>query len=272
MALRLTIGDFSRMTHLSVKALRHYHDVGVLVPRDIDPATGYRQYDLGQVATAQVIRRFRDLGMPLTDVKAVLQAEEPAARNRAIAAHLRRMEEQLGQTQATVASLRALLEGPERAPISVQFRRVGPALSLAIQEEVAVSEFTEWWGRAFKQLRSALGRSAAERAGPDAALYSGEFFEDEGGAVMAFLPIRGDAAPSGRIEVVEIPGAELAIASHEGPFEDLDHAYAALGAYVADRAIGIEGPIREHYLVTPFDTSDTSQLRTEVGWPIFLTG
>ena len=51
----LTIGDFSRMTHLSVKALRHYHDMGVLEPAVIDPFTGYRSYDTSQVPAAQVI-------------------------------------------------------------------------------------------------------------------------------------------------------------------------------------------------------------------------
>ncbi len=45
----LNIGEFSRMTHLSVKALRHYHDVGILAPAAIDPYSGYRSYDARQV-------------------------------------------------------------------------------------------------------------------------------------------------------------------------------------------------------------------------------
>ena len=57
----MAIGDFSRMTYLSVKALRHYHEIGLLAPSQVDPATGYRHYDASQVPMAQVIRRFRDL-------------------------------------------------------------------------------------------------------------------------------------------------------------------------------------------------------------------
>src|SRR5437879_6867461 len=105
MQVLLPIGDFSRMTYLSVKALRHYHDVGLLAPAQVDPATGYRFYDPSQVTTAQVIRRFRDLGMPLEDVKAVLDAPDVMARNQVIVAHLERMESELEQTQATVVSL-----------------------------------------------------------------------------------------------------------------------------------------------------------------------
>src|SRR3954470_14534611 len=70
MDVLLTIGEFSKMTYLSVKALRHYHDVGLLEPMLVDPATGYRRYGASQVGTAQAIRRFRDLDMPIDEVRA----------------------------------------------------------------------------------------------------------------------------------------------------------------------------------------------------------
>jgi DNA-binding transcriptional MerR regulator len=105
------IEDFSRMIYLSVKAPRHYHEVGLLEPERVDPATGYRFYDASQVPAAQVIRRFRDLGMSLEDVKAVLKAPDVASRNEVIVAHPRRMKTHLEQTQASVASL------PSRAAV-----------------------------------------------------------------------------------------------------------------------------------------------------------
>ena len=55
----LAIGDFSRATHLSVKTLRHYHRLGLLVPAEVDPDSSYRRYSTEQIPTAQVIRRFR---------------------------------------------------------------------------------------------------------------------------------------------------------------------------------------------------------------------
>ena len=272
MELLLTIGDFARMTHLSIKALRHYHEVGVLVPIDTDSSSGYRRYGVSQVGTAQVIRRLRELGMPLGDLRQVLQAEDLEARNRMIVTHLRRMERQLAETQATVTSLRALLERPHPGPISVEYRRVPPTRSVAIGEQVAGADFVAWWASAFRELRTALKAPGVERAGADAALYPGSFFEDEVGEVVAFIPFWGDVEPAGRVEILEVPAAELAITLHEGSFEDLDQAYAALGAYVAERAIGVEGPIREHYLVSPFETRNAEELRTELGWPVFLTG
>src|ERR1700722_11621126 len=105
----LSIGDFSQITHLSVKTLRHYHEAGLLEPADVDPHTGYRYYATDQVPTAQVIRRFRELGMPVREVGEVLATADPAARGTLIAAYLERLENQLDETRAAVTSLRRLL-------------------------------------------------------------------------------------------------------------------------------------------------------------------
>jgi DNA-binding transcriptional MerR regulator len=75
MGTMLNIGDFARMTFLSVKALRHYHEVGLLAPAEVDPESGYRRYALAQVPKAQVIRRLRELGMPIDDVRSVVEAQ-----------------------------------------------------------------------------------------------------------------------------------------------------------------------------------------------------
>jgi len=80
----LTIGDFSRVTFLSVKTLRHYHRVGLLEPADVDPVTGYRRYTSVQIPIAQVIRRFRDLDMPLDDIGSVLRARDQTTRSQLI--------------------------------------------------------------------------------------------------------------------------------------------------------------------------------------------
>jgi DNA-binding transcriptional MerR regulator/effector-binding domain-containing protein len=273
MSLRLTIGDFSRMTHLSVKALRHYHEIGLLDPVAVDPASGYRLYDAEQVPVAQVIRRLRDLGMALDEVKRVLKAPDIPSRNRAVVEHLQRMETELEQTKANVASLRRLLEAPATRDLNIEFRSLPQTTSIAIKERVTTNGFDGWWTETFRELHGAAMSAGLSRSGPDGALYPSEWFEDEVGDVVAFIPVAGEVDPEriGRARSYVVPAAELAILLHEGSVRDLDQTFATLGKFVLERAIGFEGPIREYYLVTSFESTDERQYRTEVAWPIFQT-
>src|ERR1700757_1507660 len=112
MRTRVTIGDFSRASHLTVKTLRHYHEVGLLEPSEAAPDNGYRYYSEDQTPLSQVIRRLRGLQMPVADVKSVLAAPDAEERNRLIVQHLDRLELELAQTREAVSELRDLL-GPE---------------------------------------------------------------------------------------------------------------------------------------------------------------
>lgn len=250
----LTIGDFSKMTYLSVKALRHYHDVGLLEPAMVDPTTGYRRYAGSQVATAQAIRRFRDLDMPIEEVRRVLLAPDDASRNRAILAHLERMQAQLDQTQQAVASLQSLLTGDHPPQGAVAIRRLAPTPVLVRTRTVDFDDPGGWLDAAYAEMHAAAERAGLAVVGADGALYPDALFEDGTGEVTAFTPVAGSSP-----DVVELPAITAAVLLHEGPFSELDQAYGALGTIVAERGIGGPGPVREHYL------NPTS---TEVCWPV----
>ena len=267
----LSIGDFSRMTHLSVKALRHYHDVGLLEPAEIDRSSGYRFYQPSQVATAQVIRRFRDLDMPVDEIRAVLVASDTATRNEVIVGHLDRMRGQLEKTETVVSSLQALLSD-QVATSAIEYRWVPETPALAVSETVNAEEALEWWGSAFDDLHATADRLGMEPAGPGGALFPSEFYELEEADLVAFLPL-AELPPQGtpRVASLVVPAAELAVALHVGSFGEIDLTYGQLGLHVAERAIAVDGPIREYYLRTVRDTPDESDHRIEVAWPIFQT-
>ena len=70
----LRIGPFSRASWLSIKTLRAYHEAGLLVPAVVDPTSGYRSYTAAQLTDAVIIRRLRELDVPLAAVRQVLDA------------------------------------------------------------------------------------------------------------------------------------------------------------------------------------------------------
>jgi DNA-binding transcriptional MerR regulator len=266
----LSIGDFARATHLSVKTLRHYHLTRLLEPADIDASSGYRRYGVDQIATAQIIRRFRDLDMPLDDIRAVLSAPDVPSRNALIAAHMRRLETGLARTQLAVASLRDLLEHPDAA-IEIVHRTVLEAPSAAVTEIVDVEDATQWYQGALGELYATLSAQGVEPAGPAGGIFANELFRDGRGVATVFVPA-APVRPMGRVVPLLIPAAELAVTVHLGSHSGIDRAYGALGKYVSEHALGVEGPIREYYLTDRHNSDDLTKWRTEVGWPIFATG
>ncbi len=263
MTVRLSIGEFSKMTYLSVKALRHYHEVGLLEPAEVDPSSGYRLYGADQVPTAQAIRRFRELDMPLEHVRRVLQAPDEAARNRAILDHLEAMQQQLERTQQTVASLHALLS-PAGAPRPISIRSLPAVGALTIREQVGFDDGGAWCNAVFPELHATLDLLGVEALGPDGALWDDAFFTDGAGEAVAYVPVALELAKrtgdrGGRIAGVTLPATTVASMVHVGAFDDLDQTYGALGTVVAERGIGLAGPIREIYIADD---------RCEVCWPV----
>jgi len=268
---QLSIGAFSRLTHLSVKTLRYYHEVGLLEPAVVDPESGYRYYRPGQAHSAHLVRRFRDLGLPVADVKGVLAATDLTARDAILAGHLDRMREQLRQTEAAVDSLRRMLEGgPAATAIRERILDGGP--TIAVAADLKREDVISWFWDALASLREIATAAGLEQAGPLGGLYDDELFTQDAGHARVYLPVKESPALDGTGARWELPAGLFAVALHVGAHRDVDHTYAALGTYATANGRDGTGPVRERYLANPLDTPDSTQWRTEVCWPLAPAG
>lgn len=262
----VTIGEFSRLCHLSAKTLRYYHDIALLVPAGVDEETGYRRYATGQVDDAHLIRRLRDLDMPIAEIRGVLAEPDQEARQKVLARHLDRMEAELTRTREVVVSLRRLL-GPE-PEVPVQHRQAPGSPVVRVSARLGRDEVADWFGRVYPQLYAILADLGTDPAGPAGATYSSEFFEGETGEVVAFVPVAAGAVPPGDDRFTVLAPTRCAVAVHSGPFTDGDITYGRLGLHVAEHDTALPDPIVEIYLVGPDHTSDPDEFRTEIWWPI----
>jgi len=88
--MQMQIGRFAHLTGLTVKALRHYDDIGLLRPAAVDPDTGYRTYGPEQAERAETIRLLRQLEVPLDEIAALLASDDPEAQKQVLVGHQRR--------------------------------------------------------------------------------------------------------------------------------------------------------------------------------------
>ncbi|MEV5954380.1 MerR family transcriptional regulator [Streptomyces sp. NPDC051987] len=133
-----SIGEMARDSGLGVSALRFYDRAGVLVPAWVDPVSGYRWYEPGQLEEARLLACLRRAGMPLADIRLVLAGWSGADTDlvrKLLTAHLRRLEQGLSDARGEFSTLRALLDHRENVMTSLRIATV--RLSVAAPELAA---------------------------------------------------------------------------------------------------------------------------------------
>ena len=106
----LTIGRFAHLSGLSVHALRHYDDVGLLPPAEVSATSGYRRYHRDQIRIAHLIRQLRWIDLPIEEIQQIIASPELAGS--VLAKHRPRLTRQRDLLDARIADVdRFLTEG-----------------------------------------------------------------------------------------------------------------------------------------------------------------
>jgi DNA-binding transcriptional MerR regulator len=144
----LSIGRFARLAGLSVGALRHYDELDLLRPADIDRFTGYRRYRRSQLEAARTIARLRDLELPLDDIREVLAMDDPAAQRRVIASHRARIEARSNRLTRLLHVVGRLSEGKDPIMTSTTSDSTAATsvdLDGATQRQLGVDLYNSTW-------------------------------------------------------------------------------------------------------------------------------
>ena len=139
-ATLMPIGRFSRQTGLSVKALRHYDELGLLRPAAVDAASGYRLYSSGQVERAEAIRLLRRLEVPLDDIATLLATGDPVRVRSVLLDHQRRTALRSAELKVILQGLQPLIDGKE--PVMGTHAE---ALDPETERRVGIDLFNKTW-------------------------------------------------------------------------------------------------------------------------------
>jgi len=258
----MPIGVFARATRLSIRALRNYDRSGLLRPAEVDPDTGYRRYAVGQFARAGLIRRLRDLEVPLSEIAEILDAGTPDLVRAAVERHRARVAAEADRLAGIAAELGTVLDEPSNA-LLVYERWREPSTVARIVLHTALSGLAGVLGPGFAELSARLAEQRVAVTGPAGCRYLGD---DPDLEVELYLPVARRPRAAGRMSAGELPAAQLAATVHTGPYRGIDAAYRALGRWIAEHGRTLAGPAEEVYLVPPGVAAE--ELRTEVAWPI----
>jgi DNA-binding transcriptional MerR regulator len=240
----LRIGDFARLGRVTVKALRHYDEEGLLRPAEVDRSTGYRLYMPDQLIILSRILQLRDLGFPLNEIRALIDepgrlAEALAARRSNLTASIEADRERLARLDA----LRETLEDPGAPAIVVKPVERALALTARAMVEPGSDEIQELFERLE---REAAREKARADANPFLLFHDGAAHADRMD-VEVCVPLNqhgGDLKAAREVEGAATAGSLI----YRGPYRQTPDLFTRLARWIDANGGAIGGPLREVYL------------------------
>lgn len=260
----MPIGRFARACRLTVKALRHYHELGLLRPAVVDRQTGYRYYTRAQARDAVVIAMLRSLDVPLPAIRALLAAGDAAAVQRLVAEQHTRLKRQVARTGTALRALERLMRAGDLLPHRVAVRQQPDQHVLRLGCRTAAERLDEDTVTLVRRVYELAGRLGCVAFEPVLCLVPAL---DEPMEVEVCLPVdrTEGAIEDGTIGL--LPGGPMAVVRHVGPYDELGLAHHALFAWAQEHGHDVAGPLREAYINDP-DEVDPDELVTDVMLPI----
>lgn len=264
-----SIGDFSRMCRITVKALRLYDEQGILKPGHVDPSSGYRYYSSAQLPEALVVRRLRDLDMPLDALRSFLREDDPAARQAILDSHRRRVEERAAEYLSYAASISRMIEEQEGVMENVvEIKELADQNVVGMRFKTDIADIGANIGKAYEALFGYLGRTGAFPSGPPVSVYYDEEYKEEGMDVESCVPTMDLLPGDGDVKGHVLAGGKVASTLHAGPYDQVGKDWDALMAWISENGWRPKPGGREIYLVGPGQTEDPAEFRTELACPV----
>jgi effector-binding domain-containing protein len=261
----MPIGRFARSCRLSIKALRHYDELGILKPAFVDVSSGYRYYARRQARDAVVVSLLRSLGVPLSVVGAIVgsTADEQRA---LLATEARRLEDDLRQRTESLHAIQRLLREGTLLPYTVQVRQE-PAITVAqCSTTTTPDKLADDTMRLVTGLLDTI-RAAGRRIVPPVMSLIDEPDAAERFSVRVCARVEPPCDGIADLEITELPAGPVAWLLHRGPYEEVHVAYHALHAWLLEHGHEPAGPIREIYRNDPWVVAP-ADLETEILLPI----
>ena len=267
----LKIGDFSKISRVSIRMLRHYDELGLLRPVKIDPDTGYRYYQESQLPIAGRINALKDMGFGLAAIGEILHS---GGENEMLERHLRlKQAELLELSQQTAYRLRLLdtalerLRKDEPMKYDVTIKTIPQRYSAAVRQVIPNYEQE---GMLWKILMEETAGLHLVHSDPCycCAVFHDKEFKERDVDVEVTMDLKGSYSDTEHVHFRTLPEVTVASATCKGSYDLIDEVNAAVCAWIAANGYTFNGPMFNIYHVSPHETDDPNEYVTEVCYPV----
>ena len=261
----LTIGEFSKVCGVTVKTLRHYDKIGLLLPSKVDDLTHYRYYSESKISQMLLINRLKRYGMSLQEIQVVLVSEDvliPALINQKYI-----LAKDINHIQAAITELDAHLKDIERTgkimnyQKNYEIRQVErePLPIISVRQQMGIEQFDQAFGQLFEK----IGKLQAFPTGPAMAIYHDPEFAAADTDIEVAVPVK-DSQQASRL----LAGGPHLVTVHRGSYDNLSEAYAAIVEFMAENHYKSRLAPFEVYDETAMNNKPVNEWETSVYFPV----
>ena len=266
------IGEFSKLSRISIRMLRHYDEIGLLVPEHTDPWTGYRRYAASQLMAANRITALRCLGFSLAETAALLACwEDRDAMERRLLARRAAVESSLREAADRLRLLDTALERLRKDEATMKYDvtiKTLPERRVASVRQILPGYDREGdlW-HIFAQETASLRIQDGDPPLCASVFHDGEYKESDVDVEIQ-KTVRGTYPDTAHVKFKTVPAVTVASATFQGGYHLIGEVNQALAAWLEANGYAFDGPFFNIYHVSPRETRDPDEFITEVCYPV----
>ena len=267
----LKIGEFSKLSRVSIRMLRHYDDIGLLKPAEIDSFTGYRYYSPEQLPVIGRITALKDMGFQLADIVKILAVYE---NREELDAYLVKRQLELKKSLETTQHQMRLLETARQRLRKEQNMTYDVSLKTIPQRYAATVHMTipryEDEGMVWQILNEETAPLNMTPADPClvAAEYLDDEYKEKDVELVAWKTVKGSYSDTEHVKFQTLPEVKVASCMVKGSYDQMPDVYGAVISWVSENGYECSGPMFNIYHVSPHETQNPDEFVTEVCYPV----
>lgn len=269
----LSIGEFSNICKVSTKPLRYYAEIGLILPAEINPETGYRYYAISQLETMLLINRLKSYSFSLEEIKTALESDvlddkalylALTKKKKVMEGQVKDLEKYLTQIEGDLLNIK---EGKSIMSyldnIDIQLIDIPSMNLLSLRKMVHEYEFVEAYGNTFTKLFNKIQKEGLTITGPPMVLFHSNEFSQKGLDTEFAIPIKEWVTGTRDFK----PGLSLKTILY-GPYSNLTSVYAKQREWADHEGYVSNNALYEVYVTDPSQITDDNDLITEVYYPV----
>jgi DNA-binding transcriptional MerR regulator/effector-binding domain-containing protein len=248
--MKFSIGEFSRITSLSIKSLRLYHEKEILVPNAVDHFTNYRYYNENNIETAEIIKMLKEYDFSLAEIKIILdECDDESELIDQLVKKKVEIEKKINQYKSVSRSIELIIKKETESKMKTQneFEIEEKEVETILIAGYRMRGKYQDIGKGFTILGKNLGKEINGKAMN--LYYDGEFKEDDADFEPCF-PVRKGKSENG-ISLRELKGGKCVSLIHKGPYDNLGESYKKIFSYINNKKYKTILPTREVYIKSP---------------------